>query len=97
MPEQMTQETFMFLKEFFNDIWHIFVSTPIPGTNMNCANLLVGIFGISVIITFIKKVLDSGASPSVSGGIRMADYIKSNKEDYDRTHVKYDNLPPFEG
>ena len=49
------------LQTLFSDFWHVFTSITLPGTTMTFASLFLGMIGISVLITFIHKVLDSGS------------------------------------
>lgn len=43
-----------FLATFFSSVWSIFTNTPVPGTDLNFAQLWVGILISAFIIAFIK-------------------------------------------
>lgn len=56
----MTQETMEGLATFFADIWSIFTSIPVPGTNLNFGQLWTGALFALAIVGFLRSVLGNG-------------------------------------
>lgn len=54
----MTEEGIEVLTSIFTDIWTIFTNIQVPGTNLNFANLWVGVLFAWAIVKFIEKILD---------------------------------------
>lgn len=49
-----------FLANFFSSVWSIFTNTPVPGTELNFAQLWVGLLVSAFIIAFIKNIIGIG-------------------------------------
>lgn len=54
----MLPDAITFFQGFFAQIWRLFTSFYIPGTNLTPAALAVGIFMISLFIRIVKKLFD---------------------------------------
>lgn len=54
----MTEEALEVLTSVFSDVWSVFTNITVPGTNMNFANLWVGVMFAWAIVKFIEKIID---------------------------------------
>lgn len=54
----MTDEALEVLTSVFSDVWSVFTNITVPGTNLNFANLWVGVLFAWAIVSFIEKVID---------------------------------------
>ena len=69
----MTQDALTCISSLFTDIWSIFTSITVPGTNLTFANLWVGVLFAWAIVAFIEKVL------GISGDGLSDDYSAKSK------------------
>lgn len=74
----MTDEAIEVITSVFTDLWTIFTNVKVPGTNMNFANLWVGVLFAWAIVKLIEKILD------ITGDGLTNDYSSKRKFYSDR-------------
>lgn len=74
------------VKQFLASTWDLFQRTPVPGLNLNFAQLWLGVFVVGISIVILRPLLGIGfgtANNIVSGAVR------AGKRGYDRSYSKY--------
>lgn len=74
------------VKQFLASTWELFQNTPVPGLNLNFAQLWLGIFVVGVSIMILRPLLGIGfgSANNVFSGVARA-----GKRGYDRSYSKY--------